>query len=87
MNKVKQFFSPIQGGHLHGYTFGKFFKSTQRWIPPVVNIVFMLIPAYHLKETSLGAFIAVEVFLFSILCIWAYKTLQHWNDLKNHKSR
>jgi hypothetical protein len=87
MKKLKQFFSPIEGGWYDGYTFGQFCKSPQRWFPPLINILFMLVPIFHIQELTLEAFIFVELFLFFIFCVWSFKTLQHWSDLKKHTSR
>jgi hypothetical protein len=84
----KTFFSPIEGGVLDGYTFKEFLKSPQRWLIPLIWAIFTMAIIYHKDEfeSVIGLLVSLG-FMSLILVVFVFKTLQHWSDLKQHKSR
>ena len=89
LGKFKSFFTPVKGGHQDGYTFKKFISSPQRIVPPLVGIGLLTAVFVEGKESfgePAGYYGSIAFCLF-ILAVYTFKTLQHWNDLKNHTSR
>ena len=90
MEKIKQFFKPVEGGPQDGLQFGKWFIHMQRaGLISIFLLVVLNLNRLSPKEEwdPQWSFWGVEGFLSLILCLIVYKTLQHWGDLKNHTSR
>ena len=87
--KLTNFFSPVKGGHLDGYTFKKFLMSFQRIGVFSIILSFLFIGIFSDKESFVEPFryYGVIGFFSFILILFIFKSLQHWNDLKNHTSR
>lgn len=86
----KGFFSPVEGGILDGYTFKEFFFSGTR-IVPLAGILLMLCAVIFNKSEfdhePYWFWISIS-FLLLVLVLFLWKGIfQHWNDLKNHRSR
>ena len=88
-NKLSNFFSPVKGGHQDGYTFKKFIMSLKRMFPLFAIIGMLTAVLVSGKEGfgEIGWYYGSIVFFVGIIIIFTFKTLQHWNDLKNHTSR
>ena len=85
---MKEFFSTVVGGQNDGLTFKKWVSSPMRWFPTLFISGFcILLWSYKPTFTEPLSFWLAFGFISSVLCIWVYKTLQHWNDLKNSRSR
>jgi hypothetical protein len=87
MKKLKNFFSPVKGGVLDGYTFSQFVSSPQRWLPILINLGFITVVLIESREAPIDGMLLVISFLVTILLVVIFKNLQKWNDLKNHTSR
>ena len=89
MGNLKSFFSPVKGGHLDGYTFKTFILSLKR-LAPLFAITGMLIILLCTDKNTfdpIWTYHGAISFFVGIIIIFTFKTLQHWNDLKNHTSR
>lgn len=84
------FFSPVKGGHQDGLKFGKWFMSGQRIgiisLFGMATILFTLFADKTTFDPEAWWYGGIG-FLGSITLFIIFKTLQHWNDLKNHTSR
>ncbi len=87
----KGFFSPIEEGHYKGLTFGDwFFTKFQTF-----GVGLVILIAIHILTALKYTFVGDEIVWFWILLcfglfilgIWAFKTLQKWQDLKTGKTR
>ena len=87
--KLSNFFSPVKGGQLDGYTFKTFIMSLKRMFPLFVLIGFLITVLVQGKESfgEVGWYYGMISFFIAIIILFTFKTLQHWNDLKNHTSR
>ncbi len=84
------FFKPVKGGHQDGLKFGKWFMHGQRLgLVSIFTITTILFNTLADKTTfdPEWSHTAVGVSLGLITGLIVFKTLQHWNDLKNHTSR
>jgi hypothetical protein len=84
------FFSPVKGGHYDGLKFGKWFKHGSRLgLISIFSISTILFSLFTDKTTfdPEWSHTAVAISLGLITGLIVFKTLQHWNDLKNHTSR
>ena len=89
-DKLKSFFSPVKGGHQDGLKFGKWFMHGQRlglWTIFIGSTTAFISFADKSTFDPELTFNGVAIFLGSISLLIIFKTLQHWNDLKNHTSR
>jgi hypothetical protein len=90
MKKLKDFFSPVKGGGHDGLKFGKWFMHMQR--AGLISIFILVMSTLGLispieEWDPQWTFVAVEIALGLILTLITFKTLQNWNDMKNHTSR
>jgi hypothetical protein len=85
------FFSPVKGGHQDGLEFGKWMMHGSRIglisLFTVSLILFSLFAGPASEFDPEWTFNGIKIFLGSIDVLIVFKTLQHWNDLKNHTSR
>ncbi len=87
MKKIKEFFSPVKGGHYDGYKFWPFMWALER-LPLVLIFIITNIIVVNFDETMTSSIaIGLTVGLEAIACLILFKSLQHWNDMKNHTSR
>lgn len=90
INSLKAFFSPIDEGHFKGLTFSKWFwGSFQRFGLIGVFLTFIFIVAINKSEFYHEPYWypILLSFLSGILLLIIFKILQHWDDLKNGRSR
>jgi len=90
MKKIKEFLSPVKGGHYDGLQFGKWFMDMSRaGLILIFSIITLTLGLFSPIEEwdPEWSFWGAEVFLGLILIVIIFKTLQHWDDLKNHTSR
>lgn len=93
MKKIKEFFSPVEGGPLHGLEFNKWVIHFQRGglflTFPLVMIYLVIFEGPIAGEWDpVWFFYAAESFLGLIWLLHFWKgIIQHWSDLKNHTSR
>ena len=76
MKKIKNYFSPVVGGHYDGYPFKEFLFSMQRLGLLSFVVGMLLAVIIGISFTSL--------ILAIVLCKGVF---QHWSDMKNHTSR
>jgi amino acid permease len=84
---MKKYFSPIEGGQNHGYTFLQFISSPQRWGTLLVSLLFIALTLNIGQKESLEIISIPLAFLLLIFFGLIFLHLRKWNDLKNHKSR
>lgn len=91
LEKIKDFFSPVKGGHYDGLKFSKWIMGGQRMGVFIFMVLFtsasLIFGGSREEWDPQWAKPAVTVFLVGIILFFIFKTLQHWNDLKNHRSR
>jgi len=89
MGKLKEFFSPVKGGHQDGFTFRKFILSLKRMAPlfAISGMLTALLCTDKDTFDPVWTYYGSIGFCVSIIILFIFKTLQHWNDLKNHTSR
>jgi len=85
----ESFFSPVQGGQNHGYTFLQFISSPQRWGTLLVSLLFIawVINIGQKEHIEVEVTAIPLAFLSAIFFGLIFLHLRKWNDLKNHKSR
>tara|TARA_R110000744_G_scaffold87840_3_gene171422 strand:- start:2442 stop:2714 length:273 start_codon:yes stop_codon:yes gene_type:complete len=90
MKKIKNYFSPVVGGHYDGYPFKEFLFSMQRLgllSFAVGMLLAVIIGKDYFPEEESGFTFAV-IFASSLIALVLYKGIfQHWSDMKNHTSR
>jgi len=90
LKSITNFFSPIKDGHFKGLTFGKWFwGSFQRFGLIGVFLIGIFVVAIN-KDEFIGEeywYPILICFFTTILLLIIFKILQHWNDLKNGRSR
>lgn len=84
---MKDFFSPIVGGQNDGLTFKSFCQSWQRIFPFLFLLGFNILIFAYKNTFENPWYLVSQGFLVSVFGIWVWKTLQHWNDLKNGRTR
>jgi uncharacterized membrane protein YhaH (DUF805 family) len=89
MKKIKAFFGPIQSGRYKGRVFWNWYLSYSRLGISVLflsaGILTRIIPEYFTDEVFWQWFLSV--FFFGVFLLITFKTLQHWSDLINGRSR
>ena len=86
MKKIT-FFSSVQGGQNHGYTFLQFLSSPQRWGTLLTALLFIAWVLNVGQKESIEIIAIPLAFLSAIFFTLIFLHLRKWNDLKNHRSR
>lgn len=85
--KIKEFLKPVEGGPWDGIKFWPFMFALER-LPLVLIIIAANILVVNFDETMTKPIaIGVTIALSLIATLVLYKSLQHWDDMKNHTSR
>lgn len=90
MKKIKEFLSPVKGGHYDGLQFRKWIMHGQRLglVLIFTTVILTLGITSPIEEWDpQWGFWGTEVFLGLILILILFKIMQHWSDLKKHTSR